>query len=149
MTNVSNLIQTASSYSFSGFLSFYPPEKWIFQPHHLPVLVQIEVGTKSDECIIFSSLARDSSGPLMTSFMTTLLIEGAHGISVDGLSVASGDLSISYFLKRKIANLDAGHFLQLLFNFAEVVYWSSPDLLPNTAAHISSRDDVSLPPQIL
>ena len=149
MPKVSTLIQDAMRYPFDGFLSFCPPERWVFQPFHLSVLVQIEESVQFDKCIIFSSLARDGSGPLMTSFLTTLLIEGAYGTSMNGLSLASGQLSVSYFLRANLEMLDAEHFLQLLFNFAELVHWSSPDLLSNSSPLMPMQEGEWLPPQIL
>ena len=149
MPKVSTLIQDAMRYPFDGFLSFCPPERWVFQPFHLSVLVQIEESVQFDKCIIFSSLARDGSGPLMTSFLTTLLIEGAYGTSMNGLSLASGQLSVSYFLRPNLEMLDAEHFLQLLFNFAELVHWSSPDLLSNSSPLMPMQEGEWLPPQIL
>lgn len=149
MAKVSTLIQDAMRYPFDGFLSFCPPERRVFQPFHLSLLVQIEEGVHSDECVIFSSLARDVSGPLMTSFLTTLLIEGAYGTSMNGFSVATGQLSVSYFLRPNLELLDAEHFLQLLFNFAELVQWSSPDLLSNAPPLLPMQEDEWLPPQIL
>ena len=149
MAKLNTLIQEAISYEFSGFLSFCSSDRWVFQPFHLPMLVQIEAGVQSDDCIIYTSLARDGSGPLMTSFMTTLLIEGGYGTSLRGLSVASGDLSISYFARPNLENVDAQHFLQLLFNFAELVYWSSPDLLSTDLDFVVAQEDEWMPPQIV
>ena len=148
MTDLHPLMNDAMRHQFKGFLSFCPPGRWVFQPFHLPLLVQIEQGVHSDDAIIHTSLARDGSGPLMTSFVTTMLIEGAHGTTNEGLSVACGGLSVSYFIFRSTENLDAIQFLQLLFNFAELVHWSSNDLLLQKVALMPAPDEDWMPPQL-
>ena len=148
MTHASNLISAAMTHKIDGFLSFCPPDRWVFQPFHLSLFVQIEQAARHDEVIIFTSLMRDGSGPLMTSFMTTLLIENAHGTSVGGLNVASGVLSVSYYLQTSIKDMKAKTFLQLLFNFAEIVSWSSRDLLDQLDPACSAIEEDGLPPQL-
>ena len=148
MTNASKLINAAMALQFDGYLSFCPPERWVFQPTHLPLLVQIEQGIRSDDIIIFTSLLRDGSGPLMTSFMTTMLIEESHGTIVDGLSVVSGQLSVSYYLMKSTKTMSARTFLQLLFNFTEIVGWSSMDLIDNTTDPMPPAEDDWMPRQL-
>lgn len=129
MARVSKLVDAAMALQFEGFLSFCPPARWVFQPSHLSLLMQIEEGYQCDTVIIFASMARDGSGPMMTSFMTTLLIDEAHSTAQDGLCVASGPLSVTYYIMRSITDMDAVGFLQLLHNFAELVSWSSTDMI--------------------
>lgn len=141
MTDLSTLIRQSTTLNFEGFLSFCPPSRWVFQPSHIAVLVQIEAGVKADQMIIHTSLSRDGSGPLLTSFMTTMLIEDSHATWQPGLGVTSGHVSITYYHIRSVEGLDPERLLQLLFNFAELVSWSSMSLLPQPAERTTAKTD--------
>ena len=141
MTDLGTLIRQSTTLNFDGFLSFCPPSRWVFQPAHLAVLVQIEAGIKPDQMIVHTSLSRDGSGPLLTSFMTTMLIEDSHATFQPGLGVTSGHVSVTYYHIRSVDGLDAERLLQLLFNFAEIVSWSSMSLLPQQSERATATSD--------
>lgn len=142
MPQLSELVKAAGDIIPTGRVSFCPPARWVFQPESCDLLVQIEPGVSEGLLILNTTLARDGSGPLLASFMSTLFIEDSHATSPSGLGVCSGSVSVTFFICRSIAGLQPAGFVQLLENFVQLVSWTADNLVP-PAAPMPSADDAS------
>lgn len=144
MPQLSELVKAAGDTAINGRISFCPPARWVFQPETRDLLIQIEPGVSEGMLILNTTLARDGSGPLLASFMSTLFIEESHATSPSGLGVCSGSVSVTFVICRSTASLRPAGFVQLLENFVQLVSWTADSLVP-PAAPMPSADDGSGP----
>ena len=137
MPQLSELVKAAGDIMPTGRVSFCPPARWVFQPASCDLLVQIEPGVSDGLLILNTTLARDGSGPILASFMSTLFIEESHATSPSGLGVCSGSVSVTFFICRSTAGLRTAGFVQL-------VSWTADSLVPPAAPVPASEEQVSL-----
>lgn len=139
MPQLSYLVKAAGDRQMAGKISFCPPARWVFQPDYHDLLIQIEPGIADSQLILNTTLARDGSGPLLASFMSTLFIEESHATSPSGLGVCSGSVSVTFFICRSVNGMQPDGFVQLLENFVQLVSWTADDLLPAGPALLPSQ----------
>ncbi len=144
MPQLSELVKAAGDIMPTGRVSFCPPARWVFQPATCDLLVQIEPGVSDGLLILNTTLDRDGSGPLLASFMSTLFIEESHATSPSRLGVCSGSVSVTFFICRSTAGLQAAGFVQLLENFVQLVSWTADSLVP-PAAPLPSAEEQAKP----
>ena len=129
MNRLDYLIQSGDLSVEHGCFLDSLPGRWLYQPAGLDLLVQLEMTTDNRYIIINATLARDGSGPLLASFLSTLLIEQSHANSPDGLGVCSGSVSVTYFNRVSIDGFDRPRLLKLADNFCHLVFWSAGHLI--------------------
>ncbi|MEL0042828.1 MAG: hypothetical protein VW828_05630 [Candidatus Puniceispirillum sp.] len=70
-------------------------------------IIQLELLHNADQAIMFSTIARDGSGPLKASFLTMLLLEDTAAYRQKHYSVCSGEPSVTLYPIFDVVNMKA------------------------------------------
>ena len=129
MNRLDTLMRSGDLSSEQGCFMDSLPGRWLYQPVNLDLLAQLEVLADDRYMIVNTTLARDGSGPLLASFLSTLLIEQSHANSMDGLGVCSGSVSVTYYNRVYFEGFERPRILRLVDNFCHLVFWSAGHLI--------------------
>ena len=80
-------------------------------------IIQLELMHDTDRAILFSTIARDGSGPLKASFLTMLLLEDTVANTQKQYGVCSGFASVTLYRFFDLCDITAARMAASLSNF--------------------------------
>ena len=83
-------------------------------------IVQFELLHHADKAIMYSTIARDGSGPLKASFLTMLLLEDTIASVQQQYGVCSGAASVTMYRFLDLADMNSERLAAVLANFASL-----------------------------
>ena len=90
---------------------------WWMVPGGRHFIIQLELLHNAVQAIMFSTIARDGSGPLKASFLTMLLLEDTAAYRQKHYSVFSGEASVTLYRIFDVVDLTATRMAAMMANF--------------------------------